>query len=255
MYERESDSDSLKAIDPPRTMTAVAHVLPQSVAAPKQARSERTLYRILDAAEALIAERGLAGMSIPEVARRAGSSVGGFYARLRDKNELLRALEERFFQEVSDRLEALADERRWRDASVEEIVAAAVDELVTVTEARRELIRAFLFRATQDSKIRDHAIEFRRLVSARMGGLLLARGPVASHPEPAVAVDLSVQAAFALMQQHVLFDGTYAAGRALSGAEVRREITRFVLSYVGIERGRASQPDNPGVSQHPKSSA
>ena len=236
-------------------MSAVAHVLPQSVAAPKQARSERTLYRILDAAEALIAERGLAGMSIPEVARRAGSSVGGFYARLRDKNELLRALEERFFQEVSARLEALADERRWRDAAVEEIVAAAVDELVTVTEARRELIRAFLFRATQDSAIRDHAIEFRRLVSARMGGLLLAKGPIASHPEPAVAVDLSVQAAFALMQQHVLFDGTHAAGRLLDGAEIRREITRFVLAYVGIASTSTTALAHAAAGEGPKSSA
>src|SRR5262249_15023224 len=136
------------------------------------------------------------------------------------------------------------DERRWRDSAVEEIVAAAVDELVTVTEARSELIRAFLFRATQDSKIRDHALEFRRLVSARMGHLLIAQGPIASHPEPAVAVDLSVQAAFALMQQHVLYDGTYAAGRALSGAEVRRELARLVLSYVGLGgAGSGRHPD------------
>ena len=235
-------------------MAAVVQALPQSVAAPKQARSERTLYRILDAAEVLIAERGLAGLSIPEVARRAGSSVGGFYARLHDKNELLRALEERFFQEVSARLEALADERRWRDAAVTEIVAAAVDELVSVTEQRRELIRAFLFRATQDSKIRDHAIEFRRLTGVRMGALLLARGPIASHPEPAVAVDLSVQAAFALMQQHVLFDGTWAGGRSLSGAELRREITHLVLAYVGIdpqqrsEGGKAGDPTGRSAS-------
>jgi AcrR family transcriptional regulator len=216
------------------TATPPAPVLPQSVTAPKQARSERTLYRILDTAEALVAERGLAGLSIPEIARRAGSSVGGFYARLRDKNELLRALEERFFQEVSARLEAIADERRWRSSPVEEIVAAAVDELVTVTEARSELIRAFLFRATQDASIRDHALEFRRRVSERMSGLLLAKGPIARHPEPGLAVDLSVQAAFALMQQHVLYDGTHAAGRVLTGVELRREIVRLVLSYVGI---------------------
>ena len=50
-----------------------------TVADKKQARSERTLYRLLDAAEALIVERGLAGLSIPEVARRAQSSVGGFH--------------------------------------------------------------------------------------------------------------------------------------------------------------------------------
>src|SRR5437868_6332491 len=101
-----------------------------TVSGPKQARSERTLYRLLDVAEALIVEEGLGGLSIPEVARRAGSSVGGFYARFRDKNELLRALEERFFREVQVRLDALADERRWEGAPVTAIVEAAVEELV-----------------------------------------------------------------------------------------------------------------------------
>ncbi len=35
----------------------------ETVSGPKQARSERTLYRLLDAAEALIVEQGLAGLS------------------------------------------------------------------------------------------------------------------------------------------------------------------------------------------------
>jgi AcrR family transcriptional regulator len=48
------------------------------VARPKQARSEETLQRLLEAAEALIEEKGLADASIPEIVRRAGSSVGGF---------------------------------------------------------------------------------------------------------------------------------------------------------------------------------
>jgi hypothetical protein len=52
----------------------------ESVARPKQARSEQTLQRILDAAEGLIEEKGLADASIPEIVRRAGSSVGGFCA-------------------------------------------------------------------------------------------------------------------------------------------------------------------------------
>ena len=79
--ESESDSDS-----GPRPMSE-----------PKQPRSERTQERLLRAAEKLILEKGLADASVPEIARRAGSSVGGFYARFPDKDALLRALEERFF--------------------------------------------------------------------------------------------------------------------------------------------------------------
>lgn len=215
-------------------MHGAAPAILETVSGPKQARSERTLYRLLDAAEALIVERGLAGLSIPEVVRRAGSSVGGFYARFRDKNELLRALEERFFLEVQSRLDALADERRWVGAPVRDIVQAAVDELVDVTEARRPLIRAFLFRATQDTQIRDDAVRFRNRAAERIAAVVVGKSPGFTHPDPVLAIDLGVQAAFSLMNQHVLLDGTAAAGRMLSLDDLKREIARLCVAYVGI---------------------
>ena len=216
-------------------MPGAAAIMLETVAGPKQARSERTLYRLLDAAEALIVEQGLGGLSIPAVVRRAGSSVGGFYARFRDKNELLRALEERFFLQVQARLDALADERRWAGAPVGRIVAAAVEELVNVTESRRELIRAFLFRATQDVQIRDDAVRFRNRAAERIAALLVGKAPGFRHPDPILAIDLGVQLGFSLMNQHVLLDGTRAAGRTLTREELQREIARMFTAYVGIE--------------------
>jgi hypothetical protein len=147
----------------------------------------------------------------------------------------LRALEERFFLQVQKRLDALADERRWAGAPVSEIVTAAVEELVDVTESRRELIRAFLFRATQDVQIRDDAVRFRNRAAERIATLLVAKAPGFSHPDPALAIDLGVQLGFSLMNQHVLLDGTRAAGRTLTREELQREIARMFVAYVGIE--------------------
>jgi AcrR family transcriptional regulator len=207
----------------------------RTVAGPKQARSERTLQRLLDAAEALIKEKGHAAVSIPEIARRAGSSVGGFYARFRDKQELLRALEERHFIELSQRLEALADARRWENAPTSRIVEAAVMELVNSTRERRHMIAAFLVRAIEDPVIREGGLRFRRTVEERISALLLTRRAEMNHPNPAVAIDLGIQTAFALMQQHVLIEETQACGHALSDEELQRELTTMFLRYVGIE--------------------
>jgi AcrR family transcriptional regulator len=219
-------------------MPRPASVIPlATVTGPKQDRSERTLYRLLDAAEALIAERGLEGLSIPEIVRRAGYSVGGFYARFADKNQLLRALEERFFLQVSARLDALVDARRWRDASPAELVEAAVAELVSVTLERAPMIRVFLYRAVQDPDIREDGLRFQRRVAESIGPLLLARAGTVRHPHPALAVDLAVQMAFGIMQQHVLLDGLQAGGRRLNEKELQREIATFVMAYVGIARG------------------
>jgi AcrR family transcriptional regulator len=221
---------------------AYAPVALQTVTGPKQARSERTLQRLLDAAEGLIKEKGHAAVSIPDIARRAGSSVGGFYARFRDKNELLRALEERHFNELSQRVEALADARRWKNASTAEIVRAAVAELVSVTRERRHMIAAFLVRAIEDPVIREGGLRFRRRVEERIGALLLPRRAEMSHPDPALAIDLGIQTAFALMQQHVLIEETQIAGRALSDEELRRELATMFLRYVGIESREPPRP-------------
>src|SRR4029450_11373754 len=126
----------------------------RTVTGPKQARSERTLQRLLDAAEALIKEKGHAAVSIPEIARRAGSSVGGFYARFRDKDELLPALDERHFPALPRRPEGLADPPRWQNAPTRLIVEAAVAELVNSTRERRHMIAAFLVRASGAPAIR-----------------------------------------------------------------------------------------------------
>jgi AcrR family transcriptional regulator len=204
------------------------------VARPKQARSEQTLYRILEAAEALIHEKGLADVSIPEIVRRADSSVGGFYARFRDKDELLRALQERFLNGLSERVEELADPTHWGDASTAQIVRSCMAELVSTFRARRNLLVAFMARAARDRESREEGLRFRRKVSARISELLLTRRDELAHLQPEIAIDLGVQLAFGLMFQSVIFGEPRAAGRPLEDAAIERELTRNFLAYVGI---------------------
>lgn len=201
---------------------------------PQQARSRETLQRILDAAEALIAEKGLADASIPEIVRRAGSSVGGFYARFRDKDALLRVLEERFFVEMSERTEQLALAARRGGASVPEAARVFAHELVAVTRARQNLIAAFLHRATWDEAVRADALRFRGRVAERMKSFVMSRGVTLRHPEPELAVDLAVHVAFGLAFQMVMAGEVRAAGRALSDTELEREIARSFLRVIGV---------------------
>lgn len=217
-------------------MTKVAHL--RTVTEPKQARSEDTLRRLLNAAEALIVEKGHRAVSIPDIARRANSSVGGFYARFRDKNELLRALEERHFQELSQRVERLADPVRWAGADTAAIVEAAVAELVAIMREKRPVIAAFLANALEDPVLLEGGLRFRRSVEERLSVLFLSRREEMTHPEPGLAIEFAIQTAFAIMQQHVLIEETRAQGRALSDDELRREITTLVLRYVGIQPRR-----------------
>jgi AcrR family transcriptional regulator len=221
-------------------------VVLSSVAAPKQARSEETLYRILDAAEALISEKGLADASIPEIVRRAGSSVGGFYARFRDKNELLRTLEERFFNELSQRVDALSDPEQWTGACVPDIARSLVAELVGTFRERQALIAVFTVRASHDPEFVADSLRFRQSVSRRIVALIMTRADEIAHPEPALAIDFCVQLAFSLMHQVVVFGEVCADERTLSDARLEQEITRNFLAYLGVE----CEPTRTATSAH-----
>src|SRR5262245_21079979 len=93
---------------------------------PQQARSQETLERLLDAAEHLVGEKGFEDTGVAEVARRAGSSVGAFYARFRDKDALLHALYERYQQQAMATTDAALEPTRWADARIAEILEAVV---------------------------------------------------------------------------------------------------------------------------------
>ena len=62
----------------------------------KQKRSQRTLERILSAAEALLDTREFDDLSMADLAREAGCAVGTLYGRIPSKESLLVCLHERY---------------------------------------------------------------------------------------------------------------------------------------------------------------
>lgn len=207
---------------------------------PKQARSQRTLERILEAAEELVLEKGLASVSVPDIVSRANSSVGGFYARFEDKNELLRSLEERYYERLRELVDELAAPARWAQKDLASTARGLIHALVETVLTQRGLIEAMVVRAGSDPNFRTNSRTFRQLVTTQVTPLILERSQAISHPEPQLGIDLAIQAAFAMMLQHVIYGGTWAAGRELSQAELEEQLTLLVLGLLG-----AHAPDPP----------
>ena len=67
----------------------------------RQARSQATLERLLESTESLLANKGFEGVTVAEIAMRAGLSVGAVYSRFRDKDALLQCLLDRFTAEAT----------------------------------------------------------------------------------------------------------------------------------------------------------
>lgn len=220
--------------------------LPRGVRAPVQARAQETLERLLDAGEAVIAERGLDACTVSEIVRRARSSVGVFYARFADREALLRCLHERFCEQATRGFESAFASERWERAPAAQIVRAAVTGLVAAEQARPALVRAFVQAAGRDPSYGRRARASIDGSVARLQELLAARREEIAHPDPRAAIELAVWLVIAHLDQRAVWGATPPGPRRLSGAARADALCDVVLRYLGIDDGRGRAGDAPG---------
>jgi AcrR family transcriptional regulator len=93
-----------------------------SPARPRRRKGERTAERILDAAEALFAQRGYAGTALRDVAARVGLRTPSLYNHFPNKEALYAAVLERGIRPVLDVLTEVVETRDRSDRDVRQIV-------------------------------------------------------------------------------------------------------------------------------------
>jgi AcrR family transcriptional regulator len=207
----------------------------QWVRPPRQARSQQTLDRILDAAEALVAEKGFDDSPVAEIVARAGSSVGAFYTRFEDKYALLHALSARFSEQgMATADEALAPER-WRDASIAEILHSVLRFLVSIYRERAGLMRAFVVRNYVDPEFAERTDRLSLYVKARVVELLLERRGEIGNADPDRAVRFGLAMVFSTLENALLFGELRSSPLNLSDDEFSTELARAYLAYLGTD--------------------
>lgn len=133
----------------------------------KQQRGRKTYAALVEAGFKLLAEKEFESISIAELARTAGSSVGGFYARFRSKDEFLEAMVAHHLEHRTrhrDRLLATTSDDR--------LVNALIEDLVTSYWTRRRFWRSALIRSIRDPQfwepIRQHGRAYADLLIERI---------------------------------------------------------------------------------------
>lgn len=201
----------------------------------QQARSQQTLERLLDSAEALIADKGFDDVTVAEIAARAGFSVGAVYSRFRDKRGVLHCLQDRFVEEAHLTTDAAFDPDRWQGSSIEEIASEMIVFLVTIHRERCGVLRELLARNLSELQ----TVERKHRLVAHIGeclvALLLARAERITHPDPEAAVAFGLRLVFGALEQAILFGGIGAYGIPTSDDKLAAELTRAFLSYLGVE--------------------
>jgi AcrR family transcriptional regulator len=199
---------------------------------PVQARSRRTLARILDASLTLLDERGWDGVTVQDVVSRAGTSVGSFYARFSGKEDLLAYVEETAWTRARELWDKQISVRIGKDDLLGDRVRVVVDLLLEVPGS--ESVKR-LSAAGGDA---GRARTFDRHLRDTIAGVLLERRGEISHRDPLAAIWLGHAAVTGAVRERP---------QGWEDGPLTKELACLWLSYLGQresgDRGTESAVD------------
>lgn len=206
----------------------------QWVKVPQQERSQKTLARLLDGAERIIRERGLDAVTVPEVARVAGSSVGSFYARFPDKKALLDTLHERACAETLVTAEVALDPALWKGASLDQMIRVMIGFAVRSFGSRKTIMNAFNQAFAGDPGFAARRARTAVALGQRVTSFLLARRESMGHPQPELAIPMALRVVAATLEQRNALDLAEVPEIAVADAVLEAELVRLVEGYLGV---------------------
>lgn len=163
---------------------------------PRQARARETARAILQAAAALLAERGYGGVTTNAIAERAGVSIGSLYQYFPDKGAILSVLRREHVAAVRPVIDRFVAQLASPQVPIEVSLRAFFGELVALHGADPQLCRAL------DSEVpwphdsdRDSGREAAEIVRAAE---ILRRRPDVAVGDPVAAAHVLHQATSAL---------------------------------------------------------
>lgn len=204
------------------------------VRAPRQARSQETLERFLEATLSLLDERPFDEITVADIVNRAGRTVGSFYARFDDKHAVLYALVQRMFDRISDIVRAFCDPVRWDGQPVQDFIAESVRLNVQAYRRAGPLFQAALRAATTDERFRHRRIEVMRLCAEEQKRFLLTRADELGCDDPARASDQAFELVATTLDHELLF-GRFTSTSPASDVELVADLTERCLQVLGVE--------------------
>lgn len=207
---------------------------------PKQSRSRESLEKVIVAAAAILEKVGYEGLTLQEVSRLSGVSIGSIYARVAGKDELVRLVQQRAMARIDAEQARLLAPERWAAYGLSELVPALVDELAEFLRRHAALLRAFMMRASQDEVIGAVGRASALKAATRFQDVLLGRRDQIGRPDPERAIAACYTVIYSTFGR---FLGLGIALEAAGGGdwqELKQDVAAMCLCF--LEHAPASPP-------------
>ncbi len=212
---------------------------------PRQFIVKSQRERIVDATAAIVAERGLVGLTIPEIARRASVSNQTFYSIYSSKHEaFLGAQKVGLHQALQITVEAYEAHPDHWPCAIAAGLGALIDYLAS-EPAHAHLILVDTFGANPE------AIEIRNSAMHAFAAYLRPGYELAEQPVPAIAAE-AVAGGIWQVLHHYIENDCIAQLPAAAPQLVYLALTPFLGPQAAAEEARATQPAGARGPQVPE---
>ncbi|MFK0040630.1 TetR/AcrR family transcriptional regulator [Paenarthrobacter sp. NPDC090517] len=197
---------------------------------PKQARSRQSFEKTIEAALALLEERGNDDFTLADVSARSGVSIGSIYARFEGKDDLVSVAHGRKMDDidaVSNHLFAALPSHP--EDGLEAVVREAMDATIELLRRYADILRPFMLRATNDETISQrgaashavHAGNFTAVLRKWPGGYL-------GQDE----IDWCFNVAYSVIARRLGLGSTMEGSGKLDWPEISEKLSGMVTSYL-----------------------
>jgi AcrR family transcriptional regulator len=150
----------------------------------RQDRARRSYLALIDAATELFGRHGYDAVGTPEIAERAGVSVGTFYRYFEDKHEIYLEIARRTMVAGYHKTIANLGPERFLGLARHETISETIAILFDHVLSQPELMRSFREMSLRDSEVAEVQRAFEHLAVAKLATLIAAISGRDVVPDP-----------------------------------------------------------------------
>ncbi|MCA9655224.1 MAG: TetR/AcrR family transcriptional regulator [Myxococcales bacterium] len=203
-----------------------------AIVEPQQARSRRTLQRILDAFEQALHTQTFEEITVGTLCKRARCSVGTFYGRVESKDVLLDHLRQRVFEEARTALAELFSPARARSLTLSRLLAEQLAVLLDFHLQRRGVLRAVIVQARRQTAFAGPTRDFNTSVLRHAADAWLVHRDLIPHPDPEIAVEQAALMAAGYLRESVVFEELWPTPLPLDRDARLRQLHHLLLAFL-----------------------
>ncbi len=158
-----------------------------NVRPPQQDRSRQSLEKVLAAARQLLCESPTADLTLNDVSKTAGVSIGSIYGRFKGKEDLLQVVFEDALEKMDLEWQNLMSELAARPLPLPERLPLLVDTLAEFLARHAAILKPFMNRASHGDIARSGKHYHARMAAQFMAQVSAHKDEI-RHPDPERAI-------------------------------------------------------------------